>query len=219
MGVRSAIKQLLIRQCRRPTGLLGEYVTRRMNLRHAQLTGWGLSRISPQKDWTMLDIGCGGGKTVERLAALAPEGQIFGIDASAKSVTVSRRTNRKGIREGRVRISQASVARLPFRDGIFDCVTAVETHYFWPDFANDLREVRRVLKPGGVFLLMAEVYRCEKFDERNRQWLRMLPMGYYSPSEFENFFNDAGFTDVSVNEESDEGWLCCLGRNPAPDRT
>jgi len=219
MGVRSAIKQLLIRQCRRPSGLLGEYVTHRMNVHHAQLTGWGLAHVTPQADWTILDIGCGGGKTVARLADVARQGHVFGIDASAKSVTVSRRTNRAAIQAGRVRVSQASVSRLPFRDGIFDCVTAVETHYFWPDFATDLREVRRVLKPGGVFLLLAEVYRCDKFDERNQQWLRMLPMGYYSPSELNDFLNNAGFADVIVDEKSDEGWLCCLGRNPGPDRT
>jgi len=217
MGIRSAFKQLLMQQCRRPSGWLGEYITFKMNRRHTQLTVWGLSHLSPKQDWTALDIGCGGGKTVFRLAALATDGHVFGIDASAKSVAVSRRTNRKAIRDGQVRISQASVSHLPFRDGIFDCVTAVETHYFWPDFAADLREVRRVLKPHGTFLLIAEVYRCEKFDARNQQWLRMLPMGYYSPAECNDFLTQAGFTDIGIDEESDEGWLCCVGHNPGPD--
>lgn len=208
------LKRLLIRQCRRPSGWLGEYITFQMNRRHSQLTGWGLSHLSPKRDWTALDIGCGGGKTVARLAALTPAGHVEGVDASPKSVAVSQRTNRAAIRDGHVRITLASVSNLPFPDAGFDCATAVETHYFWPNFVTDLQEVRRVLKPEGVLLLLAEVYRCEKFDARNQQWLHMLPMAYYSPEQFRTFFTEAGFTDVVIDEEPNEGWLCCIGRNP-----
>ena len=51
---------------------------------------------------------------------------------------------------------------MPFPDGVFDLVTAVETHYFWPDMAADMREVFRVLKPGGGFILIAEAYKGAK---------------------------------------------------------
>ena len=49
---------------------------------------------------------------------------------------------------------------------MFDLVTAVETHFFWPDLPNDVREVLRVLKPGGTFLLIAEVYRGRQYRDR-----------------------------------------------------
>lgn len=215
MGLKTLIKQLLLQQCRRPSGWLGEYVTRKMNVRHGQLTTWGLEHISVGRDFTILDIGCGGGKTIQRLARMADSGKVFGIDAAAKSVAVSQRTNRQAIRNRQVAISQASVSKLPFPDGMFDCVTAVETHYFWPDFASDLREVLRVLKPNGTLLLLAEVYRCEKFDARNRQWLDLLHMGYYSADEFRHFFSAAGYADVTLDEQTDDGWLCCLGHKPA----
>ena len=82
------------------------------------------------KNATILDVGCGGGETVRKLAALAPEGNVIGLDYSAASVAVSRETNAQEIESGRVQIEQGSVAVLPFSDGTFDIVTAVETHYY-----------------------------------------------------------------------------------------
>jgi len=61
---------------------------------------------------------------------LAPEGNVIGLDYSAASVAVSRETNAQEIESGRVQIEQGSVAVLPFSDGTFDIVTAVETHYY-----------------------------------------------------------------------------------------
>jgi ubiquinone/menaquinone biosynthesis C-methylase UbiE len=48
---------------------------------------------------------------------------------------------------------------LPFPDGLFDLVTAVETHYFWPDLPADMREIQRVLRPGGTLVVLAEAYK------------------------------------------------------------
>ena len=50
-------------------------------------------------------------------------------------------------------MQQASVAELPFEAEQFDVVTAFETIYFWPELAQNFREVYRVLKPGGTFFI------------------------------------------------------------------
>ncbi len=215
MDLKHAWKKLLMGQCRRPSGLLGEYIARRMNRSHYELTGWGLSHVSVAGDARILDIGCGGGRTAARLAGLAPNGHVEGIDASPKSVAMSRRHNRRAIAAGRMTIRQASVSALPFPDGHFDLATAVETHYFWPDLPADLAEVRRVLRPGGHLLLIAEIYKCAKFEARNQRWLALTPMTYLAPDEFRDLFRTAGFEPVAVHEEAEHGWICCVGQNPA----
>ena len=53
-------------------------------------------------------------------------------------------------------LQQASVAELPFEAEQFDVVTAFETVYFWPELAQNFREVYRVLKPGGTFFICNE---------------------------------------------------------------
>jgi ubiquinone/menaquinone biosynthesis C-methylase UbiE len=82
----------------------------------------------------------------------ASEGRVCGLDYSEVCVEKTTRLNRKAVRAGRAEIRLGSVSENPWPDNSFDVVTAFETIYFWPNFAGDLREVRRVLKPGGVFL-------------------------------------------------------------------
>ncbi len=92
-----------------------------------------MKHIAIEQHDTILDVGCGGGRTVHKLAGIATEGKVYGIDFSEESVTFSRRTSQRWIELGRVEILHASVSCLPFSEHMFDLVTAVETHFFWPD--------------------------------------------------------------------------------------
>src|SRR5262249_29303894 len=148
-----------VSQCQKPTGWLGRFVLWNMNSRHSKVTDWGLTHVSIEKHHIILDVGCGGGRTVSKLAAVAAQGKVYGIDFSRASVAVASRVNRKSIQNGRVEIKEASVSQLPFADDMFDLVTAVETHFWWPDMPAGMRETLRVLKPGGTLILIAEVYK------------------------------------------------------------
>jgi SAM-dependent methyltransferase len=184
-----------------------------MNISHSKLTDWGLNHISVGRQFTILDIGCGGGGTVRKLARIATKGKVYGIDYSEESVRISRRTNRKLIEAGRVEIQHGSVSTLPFWDSLFDLVTAVETHYFWPDLANDLKEVLRVLKPGGILIVMGGEYKGGKYDERNAKWVELGDMAYHSPDELGELLA-VGYSEVEVFEDYDRGWICAVGRKP-----
>jgi len=64
----------MLSQRRKPTGWVGRLVARGMNTSHSRLTDWGLKRLSIGKGFTILDIGCGGGITISKLARIATEG-------------------------------------------------------------------------------------------------------------------------------------------------
>ncbi len=51
-----------------------------MNISHSGLTDWGLKHVSIEKRFTILDVGCGGGRTIQKLAAIATEGMLYGVD-------------------------------------------------------------------------------------------------------------------------------------------
>lgn len=120
-----------------------------MNKNHYTLTTWGLQHANIGDADTILDIGCGGGRTVQRLAAMASQGKVVGVDYADASVATSRRLNAVAIQSGSVEVQQASVSNLPFPDAAFDLVTAVEIYYYWPDRPGAMSEILRVLKPGG----------------------------------------------------------------------
>ena len=213
-AVAIALVLLVTGQCRRPRWLLGRLFLWNMNVRHSGVTDWGLGHVKVEKNFTILDIGCGGGRTIQKLATIASEGKVYGVDYSPASVASARRTNADFIAQGRVEIQQASVVRLPFPDGMFDVVTAIETHYYWPNLVEDLREVMRVIKPGGTLLLIAEAYRGSRFDALMNPAMKLLRATYMSVDEHRDLFSTAGYTDVDVSEERSKGWVCAVGKRP-----
>ena len=210
----SAVNRLFS-QCSKPSGWLGRFFLWRMNFHHSKLTDWGLQHVAIKKEDRILDVGCGGGKTVSKLAAIATEGKVYGIDYSAESVAASHRKNKQLIEAGGVKILQESVSHLPFADSTFDLATAVETHYFWPDLPADVREVFRVLKPGGRLVTIAEAYLGGKRDKQMQQLADFSHMAILSAEEHRELFTQAGFSDVQVHENYDRGWICAIGRKPS----
>jgi len=185
-----------------------------MNFSHSDLTDWGLSHVTIEKDSTILDVGCGGGRTIQKMAAIATEGSVFGVDYSKGSVAASRATNASLINAGRVEIREASVSDLPFADNNFDLVTAVETQYYWPDLVNDMREILRVLKPGGTLAVVVESYIGSKYEMLHRPVMTLLRSKRLSIDGQKELFAKAGYTGVEVFEEHDKSWLCATGAKP-----
>ncbi len=202
-----------VNHCQNPTGWLGRLVLRNMNSRHSKVTDWGLSHASIGQQDIVLDVGCGGGRTVSKLAAIATQGNIYGIDHSKESVAMAMRTNKQWIDASRVEVREASVSQLPFSDGAFDVVTAVETHFWWPALPADMREVLRVLMPGGRLIIIAEVYKgSEAFTSKAvERYAEKTGMALLSVEEHRKLFMDAGYSDVQIITEPSKGWICCIG--------
>jgi ubiquinone/menaquinone biosynthesis C-methylase UbiE len=187
-----------------------------MNSSHSKLTDWGLEHVSIESHLTILDVGCGGGKTVSKLAAIATQGRVYGVDYSEESVAATKRKNARRIDLGRVEIRHGSVSQLPFPDSMFDLVTAVETHFWWPNLPGDMREVFRVTKPGGTVILIAEIYKgantmASKLAEK---YAPQTGMTLLSVNEHRELCTNAGYSDVQAIEERDKGWICVIGRKP-----
>ena len=151
------------------------------------------------------------------MASIATQGKVYGIDHSSESIAVARRTNKEWIDKGRVDLRQASVSRLPFSGDMFDVVTAVETHFWWPALPTDMREVLRVLKPGGTLIIIAEVYKgAETFTARAAEKLSSRSgLALLSIEEHRELFANAGYSDVRIIAEPGKGWICGIGRKPA----
>lgn len=205
----------LLNQWREPTGWLGRAAVWAMNLSHSRLTDWGLRHIAVEKHWTILDVGCGGGMTVRKLAAIAAEGRVYGIDFSEESVSVSQRTNQQLTKTGRVEIRHASVSCLPFSDDTFDLVTAVDSHYYWPDLAADVREVLRVLKPDGKLMIIGEGFRGGMFGNLYQKWAEQFKITIRSVRELGELLLTAGYSNVQTFEEDHRAWICVIGRKPS----
>jgi SAM-dependent methyltransferase len=203
-----------MKQCQRPSGWRGRIVLWLMNRRHSKLTDWGLQHLPIREDDYVLDVGCGGGRTVAKLADLASRGRVYGIDHAPASVAVARGVNQALVDQGRVNIQEASVSELPFSDGTFDKVTAIETHFWWPDLNRGMRETFRVLKPGGRMLVVSEFYNGAKYARYADRLAKMTTMAFLDVDQHKAMFRDAGFTEIAVDEKPGRGWICVSGTKP-----
>ncbi|MGE7882258.1 class I SAM-dependent methyltransferase [Bacillus sp. NPDC094077] len=193
-----SILQRLIQQAKNPRGTIGSSMLCIMNAAHTRLTNWGLQKIHIREDAITLDIGCGGGKTIHTLSKRIPLGKIYGIDYSEQAVENSKKANMKGVKTEKVIIHQTSVSSIPYNTNFFDLITAFQTHYFWPDVEHDIKEVFRVLKPNGSFLLVAETFKIQYHMEK-----------FKTTEELVSLFYQTGFISVKCYEE--RGCLCVIG--------
>ncbi|EJQ53495.1 Uncharacterized protein BWINRASL_01139 [Bacillus mycoides] len=192
------ILQRLIKQAKNPRGTIGSSMLCIMNAAHTRLTNWALQKIHIREDAVILDIGCGGGKTIHSLSRLTPHGKIYGIDYSEQAVKSSKKTNTKDVKTEKVILHQASVSSIPYTTNFFNLITAFQTHYFWPDVEHDMKEVFRILKPNGSFLLVAETFKIQYHMDK-----------FKTTEELVNLFYKTGFTSVQCYEE--RGCLCVIG--------
>ena len=218
-NIRTQEEKDLIINARKPEGELGDQLLDRMNESHEKLAQWGVSHLDIEKDDVILDIGCGGGVNVERFLKMT-ENKVYGLDYSEVAVEKSTKLNQAAIDEGRCEIIQGSVSELPFEDNTFDIITGFETVYFWPDFINDSKEVRRVLKDDGIMFICNEAIPNEG-DERQKELIDLLEMEIYSEDEFDEYLREAGFSDIicfskdgpdSLDKELVTGWLTVIAR-------
>ena len=197
----------LFTNCAHPKGRMGRAMLKFMNLCHAPLTNWGLSLVDMQDGWTMLDIGCGGGATLKRLLKRSRGAKVYGIDISEESVAKAIKVNADRF-DKQVFVQQGSAAKLPYEDGKFDLVTAVETVYFWPNLPSCLQEVRRVLKPRGHFAIMVEVV------DTDSKWTNVVEgMTAYPPEQLKQFLDDAGFIKTEIYRKK-PSYATILGVKP-----
>jgi len=193
-------------QC--PTGPKGRLVAAQMNRHHAKLTLWGLTKVNVGSNFEILDVGCGGGKTLSRLAKLAPQGKVYGIDYSRDMVKFSRKINKALIAQKRVKIIEGSVEKIAFAISFFDLVTAFETYYFWPNLPDAFKEIHRVLKIGGKLLLVNEL----KFEVTSAKVIEETRVKLYPLQESQATMQSVGFADVQVFTESGSAWNAVIAQ-------
>ncbi|MBR0844340.1 methyltransferase domain-containing protein [Bradyrhizobium liaoningense] len=139
---------------RNARGLLGRLIafimareTWRQNLRV-------MDALRIEQDDHILDVGCGHGRSLTELAARAPRGRVIGVDPSELMVEIATQRSRSLIEAARVDVVLSGVESLPLPDDFFDKAQCVHVLYFWKDIERSLREIARVLKPGGCLGLL-----------------------------------------------------------------
>jgi ubiquinone/menaquinone biosynthesis C-methylase UbiE len=149
----SVTRNILMRMFGHPRGLLGRLGGVIMAHMNADCGSWVTDLHEVGANDSVLEVGFGPGVVIQRLSKLAAAGHVAGIDQSREMVEQARARNATAIQSGRVDLRHGSVESLPFDDNSFDKALAINSMQLWPDAVAGLREIRRVMKPGGGIAL------------------------------------------------------------------
>ena len=170
----------------------GEYATNKL----------GVESLKLEADFTVVDIGCGTGCALRHAANQVTNGSLIGIDPVPRMVEIAREKTSGHPAQERIVYYQSSAEKLPIKDGSSDVVLAFDSYDHWQDQAQGLKEVRRVLKPDGLFVVVKD---------------GGLPNIANAKKEFLTGLQDAGFKVVNEKnlEQGDvffSQWLCVAER-------
>lgn len=209
---RSRLVQLMAAQLRKPHGRVGRLLGWVMAGGHQPLYDWTLPMMHLRPDDTVLDIGCGSGRSSQMLAAKVVQGRVIGVDYSAEMVRQARYRNRTDVRAGRAWFLQCDVAALPCAEASVDKVLAVETLFFWPGPLESLCEVRRVLRPGGLVAITMEISK-EAANQQAIAEAEQYNLSIFSRAEMHDLLTAAGFHAIHIEVEPERGMgrICTLG--------
>lgn len=181
----------IAKQLRRPHGKLANYVGEQMNLGNRDLYEFMLKNIDIKNGERVLEIGYGNGHFYKEIFEKSPDAEISGIDLSQIMHKEAVITNKELIEAGKLDLHHGTSDRIPYQDNIFDKVFCLNVVYFWDKPEDHLKEILRVLKPGGTF------YSGNRTKETMKQ-MPFSPYGFsmYDPEDWQAMLNNNNFNNT-----------------------
>jgi len=150
-----------------------------MERHHLPITAPVLDLMQLRPADRVLDLGCGAGWATRLLAARVPEGKVIGVDISDEMIE---RAQRSSASFSNIEFAVGSSEKIPSADDSFDKALSIESFYYYPDQGAALNELRRVLKPGGRFFILINLYKDNPYSLR---WVQALQVPVHALSEAE----------------------------------
>ena len=206
--MRKKISTFTTRQFGRPSGLFGKFIGNGMAKRNVYDAQWTVSLLDIQPQQRVLEIGFGPGVSTQMVAEKASQGFVAGIDHSQTMIQAASQRNAQAIQSGRMELKQGDVASLPYPDESFDIALSLHSIYFWQNPVECLREIKRVLRPGGILAIT--------ILPKNK-WVQDLDvnaMTLYFGKDLVSMFSEAGYRNVRVQippAEDRKSLECVIG--------
>jgi len=152
-----------------------------------------------QQPVSVLDVGCGTGKLLRRATTYWPEAQLIGVDPANGMIEMAKRLTPNAT------FSTGMAEALPLQDASVDLALSTTSFHHWQDQAAGIREIARVLRPGGYFILV---------DASFPGWLvRVCRLKrFHSPAQLRTLFIQAGFHVQAQQTLAWRRWLATVGK-------
>jgi len=182
-------------QFAKPTGFFGKILAKGMARGHKAFYKKAFEIIDPKKDDRYLEIGFGSGIFINKY--MSNVSKIAGIDYSEDMVKLASNINRKLVESGKAEFKQGYASSLPWDDNEFTIVAAIEVFFFLNETEKTLKEVFRVLKPGGRLIIEMAFNKDDGVDHKKH--VKKFNLKLYSGDEMKSLLEKAGFNEIIIN--------------------
>jgi ubiquinone/menaquinone biosynthesis C-methylase UbiE len=177
-----------------PRGIVGRIVAWLMPLGHESIYKPVSRVLNLQPEDDLLDVACGAGYFLKRYAHHVKN--FAGLDYSEVMVDMAKKKHKNRIAAGTAEIVFGEASQLPWEDNRFSVVTSMGSFMAFPKPLESLREMHRVLRPGGRVVVSIEYNAEDGKDYSN--YVEKYGMGIWTEDEVRNMMKDAGFADISI---------------------
>lgn len=139
-----------------------------------------------------------------------PGAKVTAIDYSPLSVEQAAEYNKNAVAAGRRVVKQGDVSELELDEGRYGLATAFETIYFWPGLEKCFREVAKVLKEGGVFMIVNESDGKDAAGFKFEQFID--GMKTYTADQVADALRAAGFSKVKTFHHKSKSWITVFAK-------
>ncbi|MBL8020698.1 MAG: class I SAM-dependent methyltransferase [Leptospirales bacterium] len=182
-----------VKQFSKPEGFLGRLAGRLMAFKNRKRGKWAMELLELKPTLDILEIGFGSGRELGRIAESVASGKILGLDHSHVMRQQAEGRNRKLVKSGRMNLKTADVGSLlsEISDRNLDRVYAINSWQFWPDQTKAILDIKTMLKPGGMALIVFQARGKDANDAASRAGAVKL----------KDQMEKAGFKEISVYEK------------------
>ena len=182
----------------KPTGFSGRMLARIMAVTHKtifnSLDRSVVAKLDLQREDDYLEIGFGSGSFMKLYASHVRS--IAGLDHSEDMVRLATGCNRKRVKAGTAEFKEGVASSLPWEDGRFSVVLAMESFFFFPEPVESLHEIHRVLRQKGR-LVISMTYNADDGVDHT-EYVKKYGIRLYTGKEMQSMFQEAGFRESFI---------------------
>lgn len=182
-------------QVAKPTGFFGQILAKGMAWGHKDFYKNTAKVLDLEDNDRYLEIGFGSGLFIKKYVSNVSK--IVGLDYSEDMVNLASSINKKLIKSGIAEFKQGNVSSLPWNDNEFSIIVGIETFFFWSEPKVALREIFRVLIPGGRLVIEMSYNKDDGLDHTKH--IKKMNLHLYSAEEMKKILTESGFSDIAID--------------------
>jgi SAM-dependent methyltransferase len=177
-----------------PRGFVGRVILMVMNRGHKSIYENVAKALELRAEDDLLEVACGNGHFIKNYTSHVHS--VIGLDLSELCIKLATKKNKERIKAGSAEFVRGEATQLPWEDNKFSATTSMASFIIFPKPAESLKEMYRVLRPGGRVVVCIEG-NAEDGKDHSKD-IKKYGAHLWTENDVRNMLKEAGFSDINI---------------------